>query len=281
MTSDANAALRAHIEQGALKFCKEHYGTKGLKLAQEIDSKISWRPNFHLRKGVIILAVEVSEVLDSTIFKIVSSEILNFTRPVALYLACPLRMFQTDVDGVKVKELRKLGVGIITINDRGNAVLQVACVPLAQHISEETLTHRIRELPQRLKVAFRDAHDTFSVDPGQGLQKAGQIVEALVDCMAAGAVKKGTVTATAISGGAADKIDGLWSPLKPHRASLGGARSFLKTYRNIASHPASSAKEAMTKINGCRDGFFQAISLARDLSRGIHALGYQLRLHVT
>jgi hypothetical protein len=281
MTNDANAALRAHIEKGALQFCKAHYGSTGLRVAEEIDTSIAWRPSFHLRKGVTTFAVEVSELLDPTIFKLAANDILSFNRPVSLCLACPLKIFQADTDGTKVKELRKMGVGLITVNARGVGTQQLPCVPLAQHISEETLSERIRDLPQKLKVVFRDAHDTFSVDPGQGLQKAGQIIEALIDCMASGAARAGVVNAGATKGAAAAKIDEMWNPLKQHRASLGGARSFLKNYRNVASHPASSAKEAMKKINGCRDGFVQAIGIARDLSRDIRTLGYHLRLHVS
>lgn len=151
---------------------------------------------------------------------------------------------------------------------------------MAQHISEELLSDRVRELSAKLKIAFRDAHETFLVNPGQGLQEAGQIVEAVVDAMALEAVKNDKVVAAAVKGTAAERIDALWDPLKYHRAVLGGARSFLKKYRNVASHPAHSAKEAMKKINSCRDGFFEAIGLAKDLSTAMKMLGYRLRLHI-
>lgn len=280
MSGDASAAKLSRLEQAALRFCKKHYGSQGLKLGEEIHADISWRPNFHLRKGPVIFAVEVSEVLDPTIFKIVANDILHFNRPVALCLACPLGSFQNDTQRTRAKELKKIGIGVITVDDKGDTELQLPCVPLAQHISEELLAERVRELPARLKIAFRAAHETFLVNPGQGLQEAGQIVEAIVDSMAAGAVRKGKLPVSAVKGTSADTIDALWDTLKPQRAALGGARSFLKTYRNIASHPAHSAKEAMKKINSCRDGFFQATGLAGELSVAMNALGYQLRLHL-
>jgi hypothetical protein len=251
-----------------------------LKVGEQIHARISWRPSFHFRKGQVIFGVEVSEVIDSTIFRLVSSDILNFSRPVALCLACPLDALQADSERSKVKELKRIGIGLITVDNNGDGELQAACVPLAQHISEDRLADRLRELSAKLKIAFRAAHETFSVTPGQGLQEAGQIVEAVVDSMAMGAQKKGKLTASAMSGTAADRIDALWVALKPQRAALGGARAFLKTYRNIASHPARSAKDAMKKINGCRDGFFRAIDVARDLSRAMTTLGYQLKLHL-
>jgi hypothetical protein len=280
MTADANAAKRNHIEQAALRFCRNHYGNQGLEVGKEIDPNISWRPNFHLRKGPVIFAVEVSEVLDPTIFKLAANDILHFSRPVAVCLACPLQSFQNDTTRAKAKELRKIGVGVITVDGNGDAELQMSCVPLAQHISEELFADRIRELSTKLRITFRPAYETFLVNPGQGLQEAGQIVEAVVDAMAGEAVKNGKVKAKAIKGAAANRIDALWDALKQHRGALGGARAFLKTYRNIASHPAHSAKEAMKKINSCRDGFFQAIGIAKDLSMAMKTLGYRLRLHI-
>ncbi len=241
MTAGANVPKRNEIEDAALRFCKKQYGSQCLKVAKEIHASISWRPTFHLRKGPVIVAVEVGEVLDPTIFKI---------------------------------------VGIITVDNDGEAQLQLPCVPLAQHISEELLSDRVRELSARLKIAFGDAHRTFLVNVGQGLQEAGQIVEAVVDAMAAEAVRNGKLKPKVLNDTAANRIDALWDALQHHRAALGLARSFLKTYRNDASHPARSAKEAMKKISSCRDGFLQAIGLAKDLSAAMRALGYRLRLHI-
>jgi len=280
MTAGANVPKRNEIEDAALRFCKKQYGSQCLKVAKEIHASISWRPTFHLRKGPVIVAVEVGEVLDPTIFKIAANDIVHFNRPVAACLACSLQSFQSDTARPKVKELRRMGVGIITVDNDGEAQLQLPCVPLAQHISEELLSDRVRELSAKLRIAFGDAHRTFLVNVGQGLQEAGQIVEAVVDAMAAGAVRDGKLKAAVLNDTAANRIDALWDALEHHRAALGLARSFLKTYRNDASHPARSAKEAMKKISGCRDGFLQAIGLAKDLSAAMRVLGYRLRLHI-
>src|ERR1700682_94090 len=168
MTGDANAAKRKHIEQAALSFCKKHYGNQSLKLGEQIHENISWRPNFHFRRGPVIFAVDVSEVLDPTIFKLVTNDILHFNRPVTMCMACSLDVFQADVKRTKIKDLKKIGIGVITVDEDGDTELQLPCVPLAQHISEELLAERLRELPSKLKIAFRAAHDTFSVNPGQG-----------------------------------------------------------------------------------------------------------------
>lgn len=280
MTAGPNVPKPEEVEKAALTLCKKQYGSNCLKVGEQIHASISWRPSFHLHKGPIIIAVEVGELVDPGIFKIAANDILHFNRPVAACLACSLQTFQSDTARPNVKELRRIGVGIITVDNDGEAEFQIPCVPLAQHISEELLSERVRELSLKLRIAFRGAHQTFSVNVGQGLQEAGQIVEAVVDAMAIGAVKDGKVKAAAVKGSAADTIDALWLALKDQRAVLGGTRLFLKKYRNMASHPAHSAKEAMKKINGCRDGFLEAIDLVKDLSVAMKTLAYRLRLHI-
>jgi len=280
MSTDANAIRKARIESGALEFCKQRFGRSGVKTGEEIHSSISWRPTFHLNKGPVIFAVEVEESLDPMILKLVVNDILHFNRPITVCLACSLELFQSDPKQAKIKELRKNGVGLITVDESGDAVMQFPCIPLAQHFSEEFLSEKLRDLPSRLKIAFQAAHQTFSVNPGQGLQEAGQIVEAIVAAMGEAAVKSGALTASKIKSSAAETIDSLYAVLKQQRAALGGARSFAKTYRNTASHPARSAKGAMTKINLCRDGFFEAVRICRELSEAARTLKYSLRLHL-
>jgi hypothetical protein len=82
---------------------------------------------------------------------------------------------------------------------------------------------------------------------------------------------------------AADTIDNLYglTPLKDHRAGLGGARSFIKTYRNVSSHAPRSARQAMDKIKKCRAGFFDAIRIAKDLQGAMKAKGMRTTIHLT
>jgi hypothetical protein len=280
MSTDINTAKRQRVADAVLEFFKKRFGRGTAKVNQGIDPSISWRPSFHLRVGPAILAVEADDVLDPIILRLAMNDILHFSRPVTVYLACSLEVFVNDPKQAKVKELKRNGIGLITVDDDGDVVMQTPAIPLAQHIHEDVLSEKIRDLPPKLKIAFRTAHQTFSVNPGQGLQEAGQIVEAIVDAMGAHAVRDNVLSASKVAGSAANTIDALYEVLKPQRAALGGARSFAKNYRNIASHPAKSAKELMTKINSCRDGFFDAIKIARDLSGAAKALNYQLKLHL-
>jgi hypothetical protein len=117
-----------------------------------------------------------------------------------------------------------------------------------------------------MKVAFRAAHTTYASDAGQGLQLAGQIVEALVKGIATAMKKKGL--AINPNKAVADVIDDIYTEAsfaKYRGAGLGGTRDFIKEFRNIASHPSGSAKLATEKLKKCKAGFFEATKLAKKL----------------
>lgn len=270
------------VESAALKFCKDRYGRNGLRVHEEIDSSISWKPTFSLRVGAVTtFAVEVDEILDPVILKLAAHEISKYDKPIAVLLACPLSVYQADPKQKKIAELRRNGIGIITVDDGGTAMLQHSCVPLAQHISEEEISRLCSALPPSIKVAFKSAHATFLSNVGSGLQEAGQIVEAIVKSLGAESAKAGIVTKSSL-GGAAETIDALYisEQLKDHRAALGGARSFAKEFRNTASHPAKTAKEVMDKINKCRLGFLEAIRCSEALIETLRAKGFRLKVHL-
>lgn len=262
------------------KYFKDHFGRNSLKIGEEIHGDINWKPTFHQNGRIRIIAAEVSDTLYPGVLKIAAHDIMHFDSPVSVYVVCPLEVFQSDAKHTVINQLKKHGFGIITVDDEGRAVQQHPCIPLAQHIPDEELEKDIPDLKQKLKVAFRSAHGSFHVDEGQGLQKAGQIVEAIINTIAQAAVKGGL----AVTGSTpADKIDSLYilNDFKSHRAALGGAREFVREYRNTASHPARTAKEAVDKIRKCRSGFFDAIRTAKNLSEVAAAKNYRLNINLT
>jgi hypothetical protein len=130
-------------------------------------------------------------------------------------------------------------------------------------------------------VVFRAAHATYETDVGQGLQAAGQIIEAIIKCIAVQAEAAGAVPPNTSNLDTAQIIDALYAagPFHNYRAALGGARNFVRTYRNIASHPAINPQAAANKIRSCKAGFFEALRLARELRAVIQALGYRTIIH--
>jgi hypothetical protein len=268
------------VAESGFQFFKDYCGRNGLKIGEEICEEISWKPTFHHKGRIRIVAAEVSDTLYPAVLKIAAHDIMHFDSPVSVYVVCPLEVFQADSKQTVVNQLKKHGFGILTVDDSGKAVRQHPCIPLAQNIRDEELEKEIGELKQKLKVAFRSAHSSFHVDEGQGLQKAGQIVEAMVNTITDAAKRSGLIVP---GSAAADKIDSLYAlvPFKPHRAALGGARDFVREYRNTASHPAGSAKEAVDKIRKCRSGFFDAIRTVKNLSEMADAQKYRLNINIT
>lgn len=271
------------VAESSLRYCVQRYGRNRLQIEVEIDKAISWAPTFHLRTNKpLIVATEVSDVLYPHILKIAAHDILKCNYPIAVYLACPLEVYLADTSQQSVNLLRRDGFGLITVDDQGRAVVQQSSIALAQHISDRDLDAAIRDLTPKLKVAFRSSHATFLVNEGQGLQQAGQIVEAIVGCMAKESAAKGYVPVGTDKRKASEMIDELYlSPdWRDHRAALGGARNFIKEYRNIASHPARTAIQAIEKIQKCKQGLLDAIRISGELKDAMRQKGLKISIHI-
>ncbi|HKQ25787.1 MAG TPA: hypothetical protein VJT81_15180 [Burkholderiales bacterium] len=284
MPFDTFSSRLQPVALAGLKFCKNRYGTNGLRVEEEIDSNISWRPSFYMKPNpALIVAAEVSDSLYPGILKIAGHDVFRFDFPISILLVCPLDVFMADTKQTTIKQLKAHGFGIITVDEGNRAVLQHACIPLAQHLSEEELDSELSGLTPNQKVLFRGSHATYITNEGQGLQGAGQIVEALVNAIAKGAVSEALTSASILSKATADIIDELYSlkDFREHRAALGGARDFAKEYRNTVSHPARNAKQAIDKIRKCRSGFIDAIRISKNLYQVLLIKAYSSRINVT
>lgn len=266
----------------SLAFCKDRYGNNGVKIESGISDSILWRPTYFLKMGKFkIIAIEVEDNLYPEILKSAAHDIGHFDFPIAVYQACTLEAYQADPKQAKANLLKNHGFGIITVDEDGRVAVQHTCVPLAQHVSPDQFEEAISELSKPIKVAFRCAYDVYKTNETQGLQDAGQIVEAMVTAIANQAVKKGHLVSAANKPLAA-RIDDMYGTprLQNYRAALGGTREYVQEFRNIASHPAKTAKEAAAKIRKCRAGFLDAASIATKLAALAKAEGYTIRLHV-
>lgn len=271
------------VAEKALDNCKKRFGSKGLKIETGIDDAIMWRPTFYMKPSTVrYVAVEVEDNLYPGSLKGAAHEIGHFDAPIAVYQACTLQAFLQDPKQKNVNLLKDHGFGIITVDEDGTVVVQHSCIPLAQHIAPALLEREIVSLSPPLKVAFRSAYDTYKTSEGQGLQNAGQIVEALVTAIATQAHKRNLITSGQLGSALANRIDALWAvqAFHGHRAALGEARSFVNEFRNVASHPAGNAKQAADRIRKCRAGFLQAIALCVKLKAVAKALGYTIKVHV-
>lgn len=285
MAFDTFDARLKTIAEKALAYFKAKYGNGGIKTEAEIAPEIGWTPTFHLRPSSFrIVAVEVADNLYPQALKIAAHDILLYDgSPISVYQVCSLQVYQGDKNQTNINLLSKHGIGIVTVDDNGNVKPQHKCIPLAQYISEDELNSELSGLPKTLRRMFEDAHSTYLANEGQGLQQAGQIVEAMISSIATRAAKKKVITSAEASGKLADVIDSLYGAkgFKNHRAALGGARDFVKDFRNIASHPPKNAKEAAQKIKKCRTGFLDGVGIAKKLHTVAKLKGYKIQVHVT
>jgi hypothetical protein len=268
MPFDTLTSRLKRVASTSLSFCKHQYGANGLKVEESIDKAIGWQPTFFLRPTrFLILAVEVSDLIYPDVLKGAAHDISHFDTPITVYQACPLDAYQNDPAQAKVNLLRRHGFGIITVDDDGAATIQHPGVPLAEHISPEMLEQELSGLNSVLKVKLKAAYQTYRSNVGQGLQEAGQLIEALLHSIARQAAKQGWIPKAKLSDPLANIIDELYTKgqFRNHRAALGGARDFVKEYRNTASHAPKSARQATERIKKCKAGFLDAISVAKKL----------------
>lgn len=282
MSFDTMSERQRQVATCALQFCKSRYGATGLKIEEGISSSIGWRPTFYLKPTKLrMVAVEVEDHLYPEVLKGAAHDLSHYDFPVSVYQACSLEAYQTDPKQERVANLRRHGFGIITVDEAGGVVIQHHCVPLMQFISQEVFDKEIAGLPSKIKVALKDAYDTYNMNEGQGLQQAGQLVEGMIVSIAVSAARAGVIAAP---GGAAlaDVIDRLYATnaFQTHRAALGGAREFVKDFRNIASHAPKSAAQVALKIRKCRIGFLDALTQVQKLQVVAKQVGYKIKLNL-
>jgi hypothetical protein len=285
MAFDTFDARLKMIAEKALAYCKTRYGANGLKTEAQIAPEIGWTPTFYMTPSKFrIVAFEVQDNLYPQALKIAGHDILHYDgSPISVYQVCSLQAYQTDPKQAKVRLLLQHGFGIITVDDDGDVRFQHKCIPLTQHISREQLKSELSGLSKALRMKFEEAHDTYLTNEGQGLQQAGQIVEGIIASIATRAATRRAITPAQARGKLANVIDSLYAAntFKNHRAALGGARDFVKDFRNTASHPPKNVKGAAQKIKKCRTGFLDGVGVAEKLYTVAKNKGYKIQVHVT
>jgi hypothetical protein len=272
MFTTLNPSLEMAASQ-ALAHCKNHYGSKGLRLEQGIDPSIAWRPTFFLSVGPFEkLAVEVSDIIYPDVLKGAGQELQHYDGLVRVAQVAPLETFLADKDQKLVQKLRDHGLGLLTVGADGKVIKQFDCAPLIQFVSEAHVEASIKKLPSSLKVLLRTAYQTFRVNPVQGVQDAGQIVEGLVNSLAKQTAAKAQINPVK---GLANLIDLMYTNAfyKDQRAALGAARGNAKFYRNPTSHAPRSARDAAGRIRQSREGFLSALKDIALLADAMKSLG--------
>lgn len=278
-------SLAKSVAEPICQYCTNRFGKNGLKIEEGIHPNLSWSPTIQLKRSKIeLLAIEVSEDLYPLILKMVAHDIRHDCPdiPVTVYVACSLESYLADAKQTTVRKLKEHGFGLLTVDDANHVTEIFGAIPLIHHIAENEFNDGIKILPSSIKVKFKDAFDVYKTNAYQGLQEGGQLIEGLVFCLAKQSQKKGWITYKKNSA-AADVVDALYESesvdLKHQRAVLGKARFFLKSFRNMASHPPKNLKESAQRIKLCRQGFVDAINTASELCETLKKLKFTAKLY--
>lgn len=272
------------VAEASVQYFRSRYAQNDVKIEQEIHPSIMWTPSFHLLSEKLrIVAVEVSDSIYPDVLRAAAHDIGHHDFPISVYQALSLEIFLSDPKQQKINALKKHGFGIVTVSADGEVAVQHPCIPIAQYISSDRLELEIKDLPKAFKLAFRAAHQTYITNEGQGLQAVGQIVEGILVGLAKGAVRRKKAANNILDTSVANLIDALWdvADFIPHRVALGGARDFIKKYRNTTSHPPATAKAAAEKLRRCKTGFMTGIDVAKTLKRSAKQLKYDIKIFTT
>lgn len=279
---DISDYLANSVGNPVATFLTNKYGRSGYKEEMEIHPQVQWRPTIQIKTNRFsLLGVDVSEQLYPAAIKIASHDLrMNCNElPVSVAIACPLVIYQQDKNLDISNQLRKDGIGLITVDDNGLAVEQFCPVPVIHHITRAELDTRTTNLSNAVRVKVYAAFDVYRTNAYQGLQDTGQLVEAIIVGFATDAKKNGWISSFNTSAEALDKLySSTEKLLQNQRAALGGARDFMSNFRNLSSHPPKSAKDVARLITSCRDGFLSATRVSDNLCGAVQKCGLRVRL---
>ena len=270
--------LNPNLEKAAssaLAFCKAQYGSMGLRVEQEIDPTINWRPSFHLNISKFEkLAVEVSDVIYPNALQAAGQDLLHYRGLIRVAQVTPLETYMSDKEQKLVQRLREHGFGLFTVGADGKVVKQFDCAPLIQFVSEAYTETSIKKLPPPLRTRLRTAYDTYRVNPVKGVQDAGEVVEGLVNSMARQTAPAAGLSNADLTKSLADLIDVMYPNqfYKNGRAALGAARANAKYYRNPTSHSPKTLKAAVERMQHAREGFISALKDTQLLTEAMKGL---------
>lgn len=266
------------LAEAAYSWLRQRYGVSAVKVFDEISPKIPWRPSLHLKaNSYTLVAAEVSEERPyPDILAQRMNEIVRFQAPVSVYCVCPAEEFLKRSRQGEVGNLKRDGIGLLTVDRDGSVTRQHQCIPLVQHIPEREFLDAVHPIPKRnVRVQLQDAYDTYLTDPVSGNRAAADILEELINDAARKAARKQIISNNSARKRIAELLDDMYwcEEFKHSRPGIAAARSYVAEYRNTFSHAPKSSKQAYKKYNRCKDGFKACISAIDQFLRSMKNAG--------
>lgn len=243
---------------------------------EAIHRDISWRPSFYFKQKYSITAFEISERPTPAIFYSAYASIMSVHLPITVYSICT----DENINASDVKDLKRYGFGLFTINSDGVVSKVLDGIPLIQQIPEQEFLDESKSLPPKIRGQLRAAYEIYKTQPQSGLNEQTALVEEIVNNVTKQMVKKTWLQPAALSVTLSNKLRQHILPC-PNCASatssIAGLITFVSEYRNMIHHPAKSPKQLYDKIHSCQHGFREGIKRLKHFNTEMKKIGITLK----
>lgn len=267
------------LQESVKDYLAERYQTHP-KIGEQFSKDIDWAPTLHLETNMHrTIVVEVSQTPYPEILRLKYAEVVNVTRPVQIYCACPEEVYEDRANRKEFAKLLSHGYGIIVINENGQASEREPCVPLVQHIPKKEFLEKIGGITGTVRVRLLDAFEKYQRHAREGVGDLRELIETIVVNTAKSAVRMGLLTSGVPKRKLADILDDMTASgeFKDAAAAIGGVRSFVKDYGNLGVHKPKNKLQAYRTYRDCRYAFIEGIRHIKNFKVSMNSYGIKPR----
>lgn len=277
--SSGSQALIDHTR----RYFKDVFESPPFQNDDKLYKTLQWAPSLHVKLNKFLdVLVEASE--DSPYPMMLNRRhgaVLAVHQPLAVYSVCPDEIFHLPAKQFELRELERDGYGLLTVDKDGNVAERIHAIPLIHRVSDSEFKTSIGRLSPAIRQRLAQCFQTYKNKPPVGIGEIAELLEGLVLEGGRQAIKKGWLTKSqVVSGKPAKTLDGLsaCALTKIHNAAWGGARSYIKEYRNVAHHYVTNSKDAKRKFLDCRHAIIAGIQHIESFLYACKKLKLKVRL---
>lgn len=253
---------------------------KAIKINEQIESSLSWRPTLHFEASEFsLIAADVKVTPFPESLMLTKTKIANAHLPITIYSICSEEAYLTKNGQKEACELKAHGLGLFTVDADGIATKQFSGIPIINHIPLAEFDSYLVGIPKGIASRIKDAFDSYNNTPTVGVTAISDVLEGLVYDAIKCAIKKGWMTKASTGKLLAAALDDMAkTPQLTHSAAaIGGVRGFVKSYRNTANHNPRSRKAAYDKYVKCKQAFFAGIQAIDSFYTAMKNVGINLK----
>ncbi|MYA37108.1 MAG: hypothetical protein F4193_06925 [Candidatus Dadabacteria bacterium] len=261
MSNDGLTPGHEFLRKAAQTWFAENYGNPIMHIDTQLSSKLEWVPalRFMLHRYINVFVEPSDDGPYPRILHMKHAEVSNYPEPIAIYCVCQEAATATVRGQQELRRLKAHGFGLITVNSDGEAHVLFPAIPLVQVIPQESFKQQLQGLPRAICQPASEAFQDYRANPLNGVKTLSELVESMIMKAGQDSAKLGGITRTQSKAALADVLDALYGEYPPARAAIGGARNFIREYRNLAHHSPRNKKDAYKKCTDCKHHFLEGL----------------------